>query len=404
MRLMSIVRCHTSRLSRSARSSWPASCTPAFSRRPTSRPSKHAGRPGDGVLDRRLVAHVAGRARPGRQPPSSAAVRPAASASTSSDARRARPRRATRAAARPIPLPAPTDRPAAVEQGRHSWALVAGRERHAGRGRRRDRLDVDAGAVGAKPGPVGVERPQVPSQATDSMNATGESGAELEQLGHPGPGGDRLERAPAAVRDDSGPVAEPAVERLVRVLHRERGLGDVLGQAVHDEQRDLAVDGPQALEDRSVRADRELELLAGPVGQRAALGPQDPRRHGAAEPVDLLLEEALGGLQQPQAGLGPLHERALALDPVDQAALLEPAERLADRGARQPEAVAEIGLRGTRAPGSQRPRRSPARGPPRAGSRTGPARSGRCRGRELSHAVLQARSNRAWPSSVTRPL
>jgi hypothetical protein len=73
---------------------------------------------------------------------------------------------------------------------------------------------------------------------------------------------------------------------------------------------------------------------------------EDLRRHRPSEPVDLLLEEPVRRLQQPQAGLAAGDERALPLAAVDQPAALEARERLPDGRARQGVVLAQLRLRG----------------------------------------------------------
>src|SRR6185437_8616115 len=92
---------------------------------------------------------------------------------------------------------------------------------------------------------------------------------------------------------------------------------------------DLAIDEAEALQRHTLRPRGQVERVTGPARQRPALGTEDLRGDGVAEAIDLLLEEPRRGLQEPQAGLAALHERPLALEPVDQMALLEACQRLA---------------------------------------------------------------------------
>src|SRR5207302_1343587 len=66
--------------------------------------------------------------------------------------------------------------------------------------------------------------------------------------------------------------------------------------------------------------------------------------HRAPHPLDLLLEEARGRLEQPGARPRLRDEGPLPLAPADQPFLLEPGERLADRRPREAEVAAELRL------------------------------------------------------------
>jgi D-3-phosphoglycerate dehydrogenase len=115
---------------------------------------------------------------------------------------------------------------------------------------------------------------------------------------------------------------------------------------VDDVERDEAVDRAQALERRAVGAGPQLELVAGPGRKDPSLGAQHLGRDRAPETVDLVLEEAVRRLQQPQPRPALPHERPVALQPLDQAPLLQARKRLPDRRPREAEPRAQVRLGG----------------------------------------------------------
>ena len=99
-----------------------------------------------------------------------------------------------------------------------------------------------------------------------------------------------------------------------------------------------------------------VERVGRPLGERRQLEAKDARRHAPAAPVDLVLEEPVGGLEEPRARLGLGDERAVPLAADDEALLLEPLERLPDAPDRDtPNAVHRSGSDGIWAPACHRP-------------------------------------------------
>src|SRR5262245_37121022 len=112
--------------------------------------------------------------------------------------------------------------------------------------------------------------------------------------------------------------------------------------------RDQAVDRPDALERRAPGL-AEAERSRRPRRQRPGRNrAQDDGGDGASPALDLVLEEAVRGLEQPGSEVRPGDDRPLPPPTADQTLLLQAGERLPNRRARQPEMPTELLLRGNR--------------------------------------------------------